>query len=292
MNIPFVDLPLQHQMLADEIAQAIRGVIERSDFILGEELVRFEEEFAAFCQARYAVSVDNGMSALELAMRAYGIGPGDEVILPAHTFIATVATVSAVGARPVLVDVDPLTYNIDCTQIEAAITRHTRAIMPVHLYGLPADMDKILTIASQHHLIVIEDACQAHGALYKARRVGSIGNASAFSFYPGKNMGALGDGGILVTNDAQIAERVRNMRNYGQTAKYHHDYLPLNRRLDTIQAAVLRVKLRYLDDWNKARRRVAALYTQLLAGCGVVTPSEAPDSTHVYHLYIIRVWLF
>jgi dTDP-4-amino-4,6-dideoxygalactose transaminase len=288
MRVPFVDLRAQHAPIRQELDQAIQGVVDHADFICGEELERFEEEFAAFCGAAHAVGVDSGLSALELILRAYGIGPGDEVILPANTFIATATPVSFVGATPVLVDVDPLTYNIDVERIEAAITSRTRAIMPVHLYGLPAEMDTILQLADKHSLLVIEDACQAHGARYKGRRCGSMGHAAAFSFYPSKNLGGFGDGGMVVTNEADIAEQIRAMRNYGQKRKYRHEFAPYNHRLDTLQAAVLRVKLRYLDEWNEQRRRVAAMYGELLAGSGIGLPVESPNTTHIYHLYVIR----
>jgi dTDP-4-amino-4,6-dideoxygalactose transaminase len=288
VNVPFIDLKTQHRALRDELNQAMQRVMERADFALGEDVVRFEEEFAAFCGTRYAVGVDSGLSALELSLRALEIGPGDEVIVPAHTFIATAAAVTFAGAQPILVDVDPTTYNMDVAQIEAAITPRTRAIIPVHLYGLPAQMDAILQVADKHGLAVIEDACQAHGAHYKGRRVGSLGHASAFSFYPTKNLGGCGDGGMMVTDDAQVAEQVRAVRNCGQRVKGRHELPPFNHRLDTLQAAILRVKLRYLEGWNEARRRNAALYTKLLAGNGVVTPVEASDSVHVYHLYVVR----
>lgn len=288
MNVPFVDLQAQHRALRDELNQAIQRVMDRCDFALGQDVVRFEEEFAAFCGTRHAVGVDSGLSALELSLRALGIGPGDEVIVPAHTFIATAAAVTFAGAQPILVDVDPATYNIDVAQVEAAITPRTRAIIPVHLYGLPAAVDAIMSLADRHDLAVIEDACQAHGAYYKGRRVGSLGHAAAFSFYPTKNLGGCGDAGMVVTDDAGVAEQVRAMRNCGQKAKYIHELPPFNHRLDTLQAAILRVKLRYLDQWNEARRRNAALYTKLLTGSGIVTPVEDPDSVHVYHLYVVR----
>lgn len=288
MNVPFIDLRVQHRAIRDELNQAIQRVMERADFALGEDVVRFEEEFAAFCGARHAVGVDSGLSALELSLRALGIGPGDEVIVPAHTFIATAAAVTFSGARLVLADVNPTTYNIDVAQIEAAITPRTRAIIPVHLYGLPADMDAISYVADQHALVVIEDACQAHGAYHKGRRVGSLGHASAFSFYPTKNLGGCGDGGMVLTNDAQVAEQVRAMRNCGQKVKHRHELSPFNHRLDTIQAAILRIKLQYLDRWNEARRRSAALYTEFLAGPALVTPTETPDSTHDYYVYAVR----
>jgi dTDP-4-amino-4,6-dideoxygalactose transaminase len=288
MNVPFVDLRAQHRAIRDELNQAIQRVMERADFALGEDVARFEEEFAVFCGTRYAVGVDSGLSALELSLRALGIGPGDEAIVPAHTFIATAAAVTFAGARPVLVDVDSTTYNIDVTQVEAAITPRTRAIIPVHLYGLPADMDPVMDLADRHGLAVIEDACQAHGATYKGRRVGSLGHAAAFSFYPTKNLGGCGDGGIVVTGNAQVVEQVQAMRNCGQRVKYRHELPPFNHRLDTLQAAILRVKLRYLESWIEARRRNAALYTGLLTRNGVGTPVEPPDSVHVYHLYVVR----
>jgi dTDP-4-amino-4,6-dideoxygalactose transaminase len=288
VNVPFIDLQMQHRTLRDELNQAIQRVMERGDFALGKDVTLFEEEFAAFCGTRCAVGVGSGLAALELGLRAFGIGLGDEVILPAHTFIATAAAVTFAGARPVLVDVGTTTYNIDVTQIEAAITPRTRAIIPVHLYGLPAEMDAILQIADKRGLVVIEDACQAHGATYQGRRVGSLGHAAAFSFYPTKNLGGCGDAGMLVTNDPWVADQVRAMRNCGQKAKYIHELPPFNHRLDTLQAAILRVKLRYLERRNEARQRNAALYTGLLVGSGVVTPVEAPDSSHVYHLYVVR----
>jgi dTDP-4-amino-4,6-dideoxygalactose transaminase len=289
MDVPFVDLRAQHRALRGELNQAIQGVMERCDFALGEDVARFEEELAAFCGTRYAVGVDSGLSALELSLRAFGIGTGDEVIVPAHTFIATAAAVTFAGARPVLVDVDPATYNIDVSQAEAAITPRTRAIIPVHLYGLPAEMDAILALADGHDLVVIEDACQAHGARYRGQRVGSLGHAGTFSFYPTKNLGGCGDGGMVVTDDERVADWIRAARNCGQKEKYLHELAPFNHRLDTLQAAILRVKLRYLEEWIEGRRRNAALYTELLAGNGVVAPVEAPDSLHVYHLYVVRV---
>ncbi len=289
MKVKFVDLNRQYQALKPEIDHAIARVLDRTDFVLGEEVRRFEEEFAAYCQTNYAVGLDSGTSALELGLRALGIKAGDEVLVPANSFIASALAVSFTGATPVFVDVDPVTYNIDVGQLVQRITPRTKAIMPVHLYGQPAGMDAIMEIAERYSLFVIEDACQAHGARYKRRRVGSIGHAAAFSFYPGKNLGAYGDGGALVTNDPQIADRVRMMRNYGQREKYHHLSMGWNRRLDTLQAAVLRVKLRYLDGWNALRRRWAARYDQLLQDCDVVRPVASPPGEHVYHLYVIQV---
>lgn len=288
-QVPFVDLAAQYATIAMEIEEAISRVLHRTDFILGGELDLFEEEFAAFCEVEYAVGVDSGTSALELALRAYGIGSGDEVITAANTFIATALAISYTGATPVLVDVDPQTYTMDISWLEKAITLRTKAIMPVHLYGHPADMDPVLEIAQQHGLIVIEDACQAHGATYKGKRVGSLGHAAAFSFYPAKNLGAYGDGGVVVTNDQRVAASLRMLRNYGQREKYHHALRGYNRRLDTLQAAVLRVKLKHLDAWNAARRRHAQLYGELLAHSPVVTPAEADYAESVYHLYVIRV---
>jgi dTDP-4-amino-4,6-dideoxygalactose transaminase len=280
MQVPFIDLQTQHRALQPELTEAIARVMERSDFALGKDVAAFEAEFAAFCGTQYAVGLDSGLAALELSLRALGIGPGDEVIVPAHTFVATAAAVTFAGAQPVLVDVDERTYNLDVRLLEAAITPRTRAIVPVHLYGLPADMDAILALASQHG--------QAHGAYYKDKRAGSLGHAAAFSFYPTKNLGGCGDGGIVVTNDAAVAEQVRAMRNCGQREKYIHELPPFNHRMDTLQAAILRVKLRKLEDWIEARQRNATLYTELLAGSEVVTPVQTPGAAHVYHLYVIR----
>jgi len=288
MHIPFVDLKAQYAFLAPEVQQAILNVLERGDFVLGEAVALFESEFAAYCGVEYAVGLDSGTSALELSLRAIGIGAGDEVVTVANTFIATATAISCTGARPVFVDIDPRTYNMDVSQIEEAITARTKAIIPVHLYGQPADMDPILEIAQKHNLAVIEDACQAHGAKYKGRRVGSLGQAAAFSFYPSKNLGAYGDGGMLVTKDQAIAERVRMLRNHGQREKYQHLVQGYNRRLDSIQAAILRVKLGHLDEWNASRRRCAQMYNELLGRDLVVTPIEADYAEAVYHLYVIR----
>lgn len=288
MNIPFVELTTQHRYLRNEINTAIQGVLDRGDFILGQDVVKLEEEFAAYCGAKYAVGVDSGLSALELSLRAFGVGPGHEVIVPAHTFTATAAAVTFAGARPVFVDVDPETWNIDTGKIEAAITPRTKAILPVHLYGLPADMHMILGIAEKYKLIVVEDACQAHGAMYKGYRTGSFGNAAGFSFYPTKNLGACGDGGMITTNDAKAAETMRATRNCGQLVKNVHELHPFNHRLDNLQAAILRVKLNYLDEWIAARRKLAAHYNELFAGSQLKTPLEPPGYHHVYHLYVIR----
>lgn len=288
MNIPLIDLTSQHRTLRAEINAALQGVLDRGDFILGQDVTRLEEEFAAYCGTKYAVGVDSGLSALELSLRAFGIGEGDEVIVPAHTFTATAAAVTLAGATPVFVDVDLQTWTIDPARIEEAITNRTRAIIPVHLYGLPAEMSKILDIAEKHHLVVVEDACQAHGAKYNGKTTGNLGHAAGFSFYPTKNLGGCGDGGIVTTNDEQVAVKIRALRNCGQTAKNVHELVPLNHRLDSMQAAILRVKLKYLDEWITSRRRLAALYNTLLAGSDVLRPIEPSGLKHVYHLYVIR----
>jgi dTDP-4-amino-4,6-dideoxygalactose transaminase len=287
-KLPLVDLKAQHAAIAADVEAAVQKVMANADFILGGDVAAFEDEFGRYCGAKHTVGLDSGMSALELGIRAMGIGPGDEVITPAGSFIASSSAISFTGATPVWVDVDERTYNVDPKLIEAAITERTKAIMVVHLYGQPADMDAVFDVARRHNLPVIEDACQSHGARYKGRRTGSIGAFGAFSFYPSKNLGAYGDAGALTTNDSDLADRVRMMRNYGQRAKYEHVYLAWNRRLDTMQAAVLRVKLPHLDDWNESRRRLASLYDKLLAGCAVGLPHSSPDVKHVYHLYVIE----
>jgi dTDP-4-amino-4,6-dideoxygalactose transaminase len=286
--IPLVDLHAQYERIGSEVDAAIKRVLERADFILGEDVDAFEAEFAGYCEARAAVGLDSGISALELGMRALDIGPGDEVITPVNSFIASSSAVSFTGATPVWVDVDRETHNIDPELVEAAITPRTRAIMVVHLYGQPVDLDPLLEIAERRGLTLIEDACQAHGARYKGRRVGSFGAFAAFSFYPGKNLGAYGDGGALTSNDPALAARVAMMRNYGQRRKYEHAYLAWNRRLDTLQAAVLRVKLRHLDGWNSQRRQVAATYHWLLEASGLELPVPVSYAEHVYHLYVVQ----
>ena len=287
--VPFVDLQASYLALKDEIDAAMRHVLARTDFVMGAAVGEFEESFAVYCGVRHAVGVDSGFSALELTLRAYGIGEGDEVITAANTFIATAGAIHAVGARPVLVDVTPDTYTIDPDRVMAAVTPATRALMPVHLYGHPADMDALNTIAAEHGLVVIEDACQAHGARYRDRQTGCLGDAAAFSFYPSKNLGAFGDGGMIVTDDAEVASKLRKLRNLGTSAKYHHEIKGFNRRLDTLHAAVLQAKLRHLDTDNASRRRTAELYTDLLADVPVVTPSARPDVEHVFHLYVVEV---
>ena len=287
-QIPLVDLKAQYADIRSEVDAAVGRVIANADFILGKDVDEFEAEYARYCEAAHCVALDSGLSALELGMRALGIGPGDEVITPAHSFIASSSAISFTGATPVWVDSDPHTYNIDPKLIEAAITPRTKAIMPVHLYGQPADMDPIMEIARRHKLLVVEDACQAHGARYRGRRVGTIGDIAAFSFYPGKNLGAYGDAGALVTNNADVANTVRSMRNYGQRKKYEHAFLAWNRRMDTLQAAILRAKLPHLEAWNTARRRHASAYDELLADSGLGLPHTAPDGDHVFHLYVVQ----
>lgn len=289
MNIPFVDLQTQYQSLKEEADAAVLAVMKRGDFVLGGAVAEFERAFADYCGVRHVIGVDSGYSALELIVRAYGIGPGDEVITVANTFIATTLAISNAGATPVLVDIDPETYNIDPTKIEAAITPRTRAIMPVHLYGQPVDMDPILAIARKRGLYVFEDAAQAAGARYKGRMIGGLADAAGFSFYPGKNLGAYGDGGAVATNSDEIAEKVRLLRNIGQKVKYYHEVKGFNHRLDTMQAAVLKVKLPHLDDWNASRRRAAATYNDLLHDLPLVTPLTPAYAEHIFHLYVIRV---
>ena len=289
VNVPLVDLRAQYRSIEADVNAAIMGVLERTDFILGADVDELESEFASFVGSAEAVAVDSGVSALELGLRALGIGPGDEVITPANSFIASSSAISFTGATPVWVDVDARTYNLSVETVEPAITERTRAIMPVHLYGQPADMDGILELAARRDLKVIEDACQAHGARFRGRQVGSLGDIAAFSFYPGKNLGAYGDAGMLTTNSTDVAERVRMLRNYGQRQKYDHVHLAWNRRMDTLQAAVLHVKLRHLEDWNRARRRVASLYDELLDLPEVRRPFCDPRAEHVYHLYVVEV---
>lgn len=287
-TIPFVDLATQYRSIQPEIDAAIAAVLKRGDFILGQDVRLFEQEFAAYCGTAHCLGVASGTDALRLAIQACGIGRGDEVITTAHTFIATVLAIAEAGATPVLVDCDPEFGLIDVSKIEAALTPRTKAILPVHLYGQPADMDPILEIARRHNLAVIEDACQAHGALYKGQRCGSLGDIAAFSFYPGKNLGAYGDGGAVTTNRADLADKVTLLRNYGQRVKYEHLEKGGNSRLDTVQAAVLRVKLRHLDDWNAGRQRAAASYGRALAGSALGLPKVVPYGTHVFHLYVVR----
>ena len=287
--IPFVDLKAQYLSIKDEIDTAIARVLESSQFVLGDEVAAFEEEFAAYCGARYGIAVNSGTSALHLALLAAGIGPGDEVITVPFTFVATVAAIHYTGARPVFVDIEPRSYTMDVSQLEGAITERTKAILPVHLYGQPADMDPILEIARRYGLVVIEDAAQAHGAEYKGRGVGGIGHLGCFSFYPSKNLGAYGEGGMVVMNNSDYAHTIRMLRDWGQERKYHHVLKGYNYRMDGIQGTILRVKLRHLETWTEARWAHAARYDELLAGSGVQTPTVMPYSRHVYHIYTLRV---
>ena len=286
--IPFVDLKAQYISIKDEINVAVAGVLESTQFILGNEVKAFEEEFAHYCGADYGIAVNTGTSALHLALLANGIGPGDEVITVPFTFVATVAAIGYTGATPVFVDIDPVSYTLDVTQIEKAITERTKAVLPVHLYGQPADMDSILEIARRYGLTVIEDAAQAHRAEYKGRRVGSIGDLGCFSFYPGKNLGAYGEGGMVVTNSPEHARTIQMLRDWGQGQRYHHVLKGYNYRMDGMQGAILRVKLRYLDAWTDARRANAERYDALLADSGVKTPTVMPYSHHVYHIYAVQ----
>lgn len=289
VSIPFVDLKAQFQSLRGELMDAIESSIESMQLFLGPNVHAFEREFATYCETADAIGVGSGTDALILALRACDIGPGDEVITVSHTFIATTEAIVILGARPVFVDVDPVTYNLDPDKIEAAITPRTKAILPVHLYGQPAEMGPILEIARQRGLRVVEDACQAHGARYMGKRTGGFGDAAAFSFYMGKNLGAYGEGGAVVTNSAEIAEKIRLYRNHGSETKYMHSVMGVNARLDEIQAAVLRVKLRHLDEWNRARRAHAASYRAAFAGSRVRAPIEADWAEHVYHLFVVQV---
>jgi dTDP-4-amino-4,6-dideoxygalactose transaminase len=286
--IPFVDLRAQYQAIRAEVDAAIRGVLESCQFTLGPEVEAFEQEFAAFCGRRYGVGVNTGTSALHLALLAAGVGPGDEVITSPFTFVATVAAIHYAGARPVLVDIDPETYTLDPARLEAAVTPRTRAVVPVHLYGQTAEMAPVLDVARRRGLAVIEDACQAHGAEYRGRRAGALGEMGCFSFYPGKNLGAYGEGGMVVTDDPSLARTLRMLRDWGAETKYHHVLKGYNCRLESLQAAVLRVKLRRLEAWTEARRAAARRYAALLAGGPIAPPVERADRRHVYHVYAIR----
>jgi dTDP-4-amino-4,6-dideoxygalactose transaminase len=287
-SVPFLDLGKLHSSIRGELDAAYHRVMDSGNYIMGPELEAFEAEFARYSEVKHCIGVGNGLEALHLLLRAYDIGPGDEVIVPSNTFIATWLAVSECGATPIPVEPDPVTHNIDPALIGAAITSRTRAIMPVHLYGQPADMDPINALAAKHGLIVIEDAAQAQGARYKGRRAGSLGHAAGTSFYPGKNLGALGDGGAVLTNDDKIAEKVRQLRNYGSKVKYQHDIAGYNSRLDEMQAAFLRVKLSVLDQWNARRREIAQLYTRLLAGADIGLPAVPDYAEPVWHLYVVR----
>lgn len=287
--IPYLDLKAQYTGIRDEIRSAIDGVLETNQYILGPAVAEFEEAFAAYCTTQHAVALNTGTSALHLALLAAGVGPGDEVITTPSTFVASVAAIRYVGARPVFVDIDPVSCTIEPERIEPMITARTRAILPVHLYGQMADMDRIMEIARRRGLVVIEDACQAHGAEHRGRRAGSIGDIGCFSFYPGKNLGAYGEGGAAVTSSAELAARMRILRDWGQEKRYHHVVQGYNYRMDGIQGAILGVKLRYLEQWTEARRAHAARYRELLADSEIGLPVELEDRRHVYHIFPIRV---
>jgi len=290
MNVPFLNLKIQYESIKDEINAAISGVIEKTAFAGGPFVAQFEEEFAEFCQCQHAIGVGNGTDALWLPLLALGIGRGDEVITVPSTFIATAEAISFCGATPVFVDIDEQTYNMNPDLLEAAITPKTKAIIPVHLFGQTADMDPIMDIAKKHNLYVIEDACQAHGSEYKGKRAGSIGDASAFSFYPGKNLGAYGEAGAIVTNNADLTSKTKMFRDHGQARKYYHGMIGWNARMDGIQGAILSAKLKHLESWTEARRKNASLYNELLSNVdGIITPQEADYTRHVYHIYAIRV---
>jgi dTDP-4-amino-4,6-dideoxygalactose transaminase len=286
--IPFVDLKAQYRSIKPDIDAAVSGILESSQFVLGKEVAAFEEEFAAYSGAQHAIGVNSGTSALHLALLAAGIGPGDEVITIPFTFVATVAAIWYSGAKPVFVDIDPKSFTMDPSLIEAAITERTKAIMPVHLYGQPADMDPILEIARRHGLLVIEDAAQAHGAEYKGKRVGAIGDLGCYSFYPGKNLGAYGEGGAVVTNSPEYTRTIRMLRDWGAERKYQHVLKGYNYRMEGFQGAILRVKLRHIEAWTEARRANAAYYNELLNDSAVAAPQQMAYARHVYHVYAIR----
>ena len=289
MKVNFVDLKAQYQTIKPEIDAAIQGVISNTAFVLGKAVFDFEEKFAQYCGTKYSLGINSGTSALIMAMKALGIGEGDEVITTTNTFIATAEAISYAGARPVLVDIEDESYNMDPGKLEEAITKKTKAIIPVHLYGQPADMDPILQIAKNKGIFVIEDACQAHGAEYKGRKAGSLGMVGCFSFYPGKNLGAYGEGGGVTTDDEQIAQKVKMLRDHGSPKKFYHEFIGNNCRLEGIQGAVLGVKLNHLDLWNDGRRKNADLYRKYLKGTDVKVPQEMPYAKHVYHVFCVRV---
>jgi len=307
VKIPLVDLKSQYKEIKPEIQEAINRVLDSTAFILGEEVAKFEEEFAKYCGTRYAIGTSSGTSALHLALLSLGIGEGDEVITTPYTFTATVETIIHCGAKPVFVDINSRNYNIDPEKIKEFLEtdcnldhktgqlanrltgKLVKAIIPIHLYGQPADLDPILKLARKYNLKVIEDACQAHGAKYKGKRVGSIGDVGCFSFYPGKNLGAYGDGGMVVTNNEEIANKIRCLRDHGRREKYEHQMIGYNYRLDALQAAILKVKLKYLDKWNEKRKKNASIYNELFKDLDVITPYREEYAKHVYHLYVIRI---
>jgi dTDP-4-amino-4,6-dideoxygalactose transaminase len=288
LTVPFVDLKQQYASIKSEVDAAIARVIENTSFILGPEVRAFEAAFAEYVNARSCIAVNSGTAALQLALMAAGIGAGDEVIVPSFTFFATAEAVSVLGAKPVFVDVDPVSYTVTAAAIDCAITARTRAVIPVHLYGQSADLDPILELGKKHNLHVLEDAAQAHGAEYKDQRVGALGSAGCFSFYPSKNLGAYGEAGAVVTNDEELAKRLRLLRDHGSTSKYAHAIVGYNFRMEEIQAAVLNVKLRHLNDWNDARRARAAKYNASLSNSGLMLPREMDYARHVYHVYAVQ----
>jgi dTDP-4-amino-4,6-dideoxygalactose transaminase len=289
MKVNFVDLKAQYQTIKPEIDKAIENVISNTAFILGKAVAEFEDQFAAYCGAKHCVGINSGTSALIMALKALDVGEGDEVITTTNTFIATAEAISFAGATPVLVDIEDKNYNMDPGKLEKAITGKTKAVIPVHLYGQPADMDPILEIANRKGVAVIEDSCQAHGAKYKGKRAGGLGTVACFSFYPGKNLGAYGEGGAVTTNDEGIAQKVRMLRDHGSPKKFYHEFIGNNCRLEGIQGAVLSVKLKHLDKWNDGRRKNADLYRKYLEGTGVGLPEEMPYARHVYHVFCVRV---
>jgi dTDP-4-amino-4,6-dideoxygalactose transaminase len=288
MKVPFVDLAQQHRAIEEELRQVFVRVLARSSFILGPEVLQFEEAFASYLKVAHCVAVNSGTAALHLTLQALGIGPGDEVITVPNTFIATAEAISAIGARPVFVDVDPVSYTMDPAAVENAITERTKALLPVHLYGQPADLNPLLATARRNNLLLVEDACQAHGATHNGRKVGTLGIAGCFSFYPGKNLGCLGEGGAVVTNDPDIAEQVRMLRDHGSVRKYEHCVPGYNFRMEGLQGGFLRVKLKYLDAWNERRRLAANKFDDRLSGSALILPTEMPYARHVYHLYVVQ----
>jgi len=286
--IPFVDLKKEYASIKNEIKISIERVFEKQCFLLGEELKEFENDFTKYIGIKFGVGVNSGSDALYLALKCLNIGKGNEVITISHTFISTVDAIVRNGAKPVFIDIESDTFNMDVSKIEKNITEKTKAIIPVHLYGNPVDLDPIMELAEKYNLNVIEDACQAHGAEYKGKKVGGIGDIGCFSFYPAKNLGAYGDGGMIVTNDEELSTNLKMYRNYGQKKKYYHDFIAVNSRLDELQAAVLRVKLKHLNEWNDRRRKNAKLYNELLQDSDIITPIEKECAKHVYHLYVIK----
>jgi dTDP-4-amino-4,6-dideoxygalactose transaminase len=286
--IPLMALQKEYMEIKEELDKYIRTTLESGSFILCEEVAKFECEFSNYIGTKYGLGVNSGSDALFLGLKALGIGPGDEVLTASHTFISTADAILRNGATPVFVDIDPETYCIDAAKMEKMITNRARAILPVHLYGHPADMDPIIELSKKYDIFLIEDACQAHGAEYKGKRVGGIGDIGCFSFYPMKNLGAYGDGGMITTNNKELAEKLSMLRNYGQSRKYYHEFVGINSRLDELQAVILRIKLRYLDIWNERRRKIGRIYNEFLGQFDIITPIEKYQSKHVYHQYVIR----